>query len=359
MKSLQNLNRVTYTNETIMTLIELYKFHGKEFHFKDLLKTDAEYYQRNTIEKDSFCLAEFFNLNVSENRMRLIISKNSEPKTNDEKIVRNIRDIVKICNTSPQNFEHSSGTVLSLVDRLFKDVKRTGFALVKETGKASILQTSRGKDKRDYLDEMFDLFKVHSGSGKNEITNLICNFYIDFINIKPFKESNEFIGIMLLYVLLLRHGFTQLKYLSFTEVLRERKDDFAKYVAEANYQWETGFAKVEPLNQFVISILLENYAKFEKIVADRIFDSNLRKLNQIEITVHNGPEIFTKEYIQKLNPSTSKSTIDRALSKMKEEGTIVSLGTGRSARWHKVKKNNDDFSLENAINIFSDFTFDE
>lgn len=353
MSSLKNLERITYTNETIMTLIELYKFHGKEFYFKNLLKQDALYHQRNVVSIDTYCLSRFMNLSVSENRLRLIIENDSEPKTNDEKIVRNLKDIVELCNSSSNNFEHTANQVLSLADRLFKDVKKLQFTTNEKTGRDSLLEENRGRTKRDDIAEVFDSFIELSTSGKNEITNLICNFYIDFINIKPFKESNEIIGLILLYTMLQYHGFNQLKYVSFFEVLESKKEEFNKHVSLANYDWENNMSKVEPLNNFIINILLNNYDKLEKIVSDKIFDSKLKKTDNIENTILKAPLTFTKDYIKKLHPDVSKTTIDRTLLRLKEEGKITPLGTGRSAKWHKVNMDNDQFSLNSTLDIFS------
>lgn len=356
MSSLKNLQRVTYTNEMIMTLIELYKFHGKEFYYKNVLKGDAVFHQRNTILVDSFAFVSFTKINVSENRIRLIIEKESDPKTNDEKLVRNIKDIVSICIKNPQKFEHNSGQVLSLADRLYKDIKRVQFDRIKETGQKTTLDDHRDKTKRDSLDDLFDSFIIHSEDGKNEITNLICNFYIDFINIKPFREDNELIGIFLIYALLLRHGFTQLKYVSFMDVVRNNIETFERLVIEANYNWDSGFSKIEPLNNFIVSNLLKNYYKVERIISDKEVDTKLNKTDNIEYTILKSPEdIFTKEYLQQKHPSVSKSTIDRTLSRLKEEGKIKPLGTGRSAKWHKINMTNDDFSLDTQIDIFSMF----
>lgn len=353
MSSLKNLQRVTYTNEMVMTLIELYKFHGKEFYYKNLLKSDVTYFQKNTIEKDATILVRLFNISVSEHRIKLLITKDSEPKTNDEKLVRNIKQIIELCNSKSNTFEHESSQVVSLTDRLFKDIKRIQFDVEKERGQNSLIEENRGKSKRDDLDIEFDYFRVLSTNGKNEITNLISNFYIDFINIKPFKESNEILGMILLYVLLQRHGFTSMKYVSFLEILEQRKSEFDEAVLKANFNWEKGYSDVEPLNNLIVSILLDIYRKMEDMIRDHAYDAQLLKSNNIEITIMNAPETFTREYISQRHPNVSKSTIDRTLTRLKEENKIKPLGTGRSAKWHKTNMQNDDFSMDKTLDLFS------
>lgn len=353
MSSLENLQRVTYTNDMIMTLIKLYKFHGKEFYYTNVLKNDAPYFLKTVIEKDTFFLTQFFDLKVTEHRLRLIINKNSEPKTNDEKIVRNLKNVITICCENIHGFEFNANQVSSLVDLIYKDVKKIPFVTSRKPARHQVLVEENYTTKRDELDNKFDILKRLVIEGHNEITNLISNFYIDFINIKPFKEQNELIGLMLIYILLFKNGFTQFRLTSFFELLYAKKKDFEKFVIEANYNWESGYSKIEPLNNFIVSLLLENYSKIEQIIQDYEFDAKLNKSNNIENTIIKGPQIFTKEDIRSKHPTVSDSTIIRTLNRLKDEGKLKSLGTGRSAKWHKINMDSEEFRIDDQLDIFS------
>lgn len=357
MSSLQNLQRVTYTNKMVMTLIELYRFHGKEFYYDNVLKPDAVYLKRNVIERDAFFLTNFFNLNVSEHRLRLIIKSDSEPKTNDEKIVRNIKSIISLSCDNYSRIEFTTYQVKSLVELLFKDVKRVPFE--KNTGKEkfSLLNRSKSNSTReDELDNLLDSLTALIIENENEITNLICNFYIDFINLKPFKEDNDLIGMILIYVFLFKKGFTQFKYVSFFELLFLSKDEFMKLTVEANYHWEDGYSKIEPLNNFIVELLLTNYDKMEELIKSYIFDSKLNKGNDIENTILKGKQIFTKDEIRTIHPTVSDSTITRTLNRLKDEGKLKVLGTGRSAKWHKINMDYEGFNIEDSNDLFSSFS---
>lgn len=352
MSCLKNLQRVTYTNDMIMNLIKLYKFHGKEFYYSNILKSDLEYFKKNVIEKDSFYLIKFLKLNISEARIKLILTKDSEPKNNDEKIAANIKQIITIACNSVSNFELSANQIDQLVTLLFRGCKKVGFDTYKETTEYSYLLDRDSKSKKEDLDILFDELRTFVTEENHEITNLICNFYIDFINIKPFKEYNDFIGILILYNLLFKYGFTQFKYISFFETLYLNKKDFDQFTIEANYNWENGFSKVEPLNNFIVNLLLKNYFSLEQKSLDYDFDSKLNKTDNIENTISKAPEIFDKLFIRAKHPTVSDSTIDRTLKRLRDEGKIKPLGTGRSAKWHKVNMDNDQFSLNDKDTLF-------
>ena len=51
--------------------------------------------------------------------------------------------------------------------------------------------------------------------------------------------------------------------------------------------------------------------------------------------LHFPGDTFTKADIQKAHPNVSAKTIERTLMRLQEQGSIESLGTGRSAKWMK------------------------
>ena len=86
------------------------------------------------------------------------------------------------------------------------------------------------------------------------------------------------------------------------------------------------------------------------------FERDLAKGDHVEATILKGKEIFSKAEVRKLNPLVSDSTIERTLRRLRDEGIIRPLGTGRSARWQLVKENND-FKLT-QLDLFSETDFE-
>ena len=105
MNALANIKRINYRNDEVMKLIKLYQYKGKEFYYHNILKADRVYIAKQTIAKDTFFITKLLNLNITENRLRLLINKNSAPKTNDEKIVANIKKILEISVESAHDLE--------------------------------------------------------------------------------------------------------------------------------------------------------------------------------------------------------------------------------------------------------------
>ena len=352
MKALQNIKRINYRNEDVMELTKLYQYKGKEFYYHNILKADRQYIAKQTIAKDTFFITKLLNLNITENRLRLLINKNSQPKTNDEKIVSNIKKILEISVESAHDFELIPNGVLSLASRLYKDVKQVKFETTKVQYQNNLLLETRNVSKRDDVKEMLDLYQELVSSNQYEIVSLVVNFYIDFINVKPFKNDTEITGLLLLYVLLFREWFDINMYESFFEFIYLNYEEFKQHVVAANYNWEAGYAHTEPLTKFIIKHLLQNYEKLEKLIRDYEYDSKLNKGDNIENTIYRVPQIFTKEDIRAKHPYVSDSTINRTLQRLRDEGKIAPLGTGRSAKWMRVTQTPERFNPYEQLDIF-------
>lgn len=352
MSSLANLKRVTFTNEMVMSLIDLYQYKGKEFHYANILKNDKEQIIKQTIAKDTFFLIKILGIEISENRLRLIINKDSEPKNKDEHLVHNLKSILSICCNSVSDFDLSPNQVITMSQRIYSEIKKVSFATKNVTIQHNLLRENKDVSKREDLDNLFQDYKRLLLTKEYELTTLVVNFYIDFINIAPLKTDNEFIGLMMIYALLFKEGFNQFAYISFFERLYHEKEHFNQLKLSANYNWKEGYSHTEPLTSFIIKILLEGYQSLDKVIRDYEFDSKLNKSDNIENTIYRLPNIFTKDDIRLKHPYVSDSTINRTLQRLRDEGKINPLGVGRSAKWIRVEQSSDHFNPYQQLDIF-------
>lgn len=103
MYCLENMQRISYPSDLVMDLTKLYRFKGKDFYYEDIFKSDMQTIIKDTIERDTFFAAKVLNLDITENRTRLIIQKNSAPKNNDERILHNLKEVFKIIQLEGNN----------------------------------------------------------------------------------------------------------------------------------------------------------------------------------------------------------------------------------------------------------------
>ncbi len=339
MINLKNIKPLGVKEESIMDLLQLYQFKGKDYYYDNLFKNDSEAIIRKNIKAELLAVANYLKLDITEPRKKLLFKKNCQPKNNDERFYINLKNTLVKFVGNYKTFEFESNEILLLAKRLYGDFDNIRYRTYKKAVEGiSLVESTKLVSLRDEIQEMLVTFKSKLDSNKYENTNLIANFYIDYINQEFFTNHNDFIGIMLVYVLLFASGITVFKYTSFFELLIKYKDDFKNATLKANMNYEDGYSDTRMLDELIIKILLEAYNNVEEYVNAYSFDTSNSKEENIIGIIYKLPQEFTKEDIRNRDPLSSDSTINRALAKLSKEKKIRSLGFGRSAKWIRIEK---------------------
>ena len=334
MSCIINIDRFLIPNDVISTLTSIYKYIGKNEYFSEKVGSDLNRIVDQTIERDAYFIAKIMNLDITNTRMRLIITKNSSPRSNSEIVLYNIKELLTTCQLKFEDMETKSNDLINMVN--FIDDKKNIKYDYLTIDKKQVLRSQNMRSKRIQLDEIND--EVNRIISKNlyEPIILYLHYYIDFYNFKPFTDDNEIMGFILLYLLMLKSELHAFKYVSLFELLYENYSEFDSELKKASFNWNEGFSQTLGFIRFMINIFLTAYQKTEEIIKIYEFDSSINKSYNIENTILKLPDIFTKEEIRLNHPFVSESTINRTLSKLKEENVIKPLGKGRSAKWVKI-----------------------
>lgn len=352
MKCMENMKRITLLEDDVINMIKLYKYNGKEFYYNDVFKSDLDMIQKQVAELDSYYLAKWLEIPLTESRMKLLVKKNIVPKNKDEQLLVNIRRIMERLQKGIEQFEPIINDCHEMVKSLFFNVKDVMFVSRTKVDRNRVIPDRRVISRRDRLNDMLDKFNSLKNTEEHELTILVTNFYVDFLNEKPFKEENEFIGLMLMYILLFHSGFNQFKYTSFFSELLKIKKSFSKAILQASFNWEEGFAQTSPLHHLLVRVLLNGYKNIENQLRDYEFDKDLNKTNNIENTIMKLPEIFSKEDLRIKHPYVSDSTINRTLQRLRDEDKIRPMSGGRSAKWMRLYKTASKFSDYKQLGLF-------
>ena len=346
MYCLENMKRISYQGDLVMDLTKLYRFKGKDFYYEDVFKNQMNSIVSETIYKDCSYASKLLQLNVSENRTRLVLTKNSTPKTNDEKVLANLKTVFSIIQEKGEELELAANEFLYLADKLFKGIVLVGFRTEKVEVQFNLLREKKTISKRDDFDSMLTYYKSYQKNQQFETTQLATNFYVDVVNTKVFDKYNEFLSLIIYYCLLFKERFNVFKHYSFFEMYYNNLQEFEAAVSEASYDWRNGFGKTDRLNRLTIRLMLDAYQKIENKLQMYKFDKELSKLDQVATAILKLGEVFTKDEIRKQHPEISESTINRALEYLKKENMVRPNGTGRNATWLRITSD-DHMDLHN------------
>lgn len=340
MNCMKNMSRILIPNDLMIPLVNLYRFIGRNELYAQSFTDHHEQVMNQTIERDTYFLGRMLRLNITDPRMRLIITKDSSPRNKEETVLFKIKEVLYNIHQTFSKYMLNSADILAMLNHIYSQYNQVRFEPLNLNRKMAI---SPGKSKRVIFDETIAEYTNLFEKERYERIILSIHFFIDMYNIKPFTEHNELASFLTLYTLLLRSGLDVFTYVSLFEMMDTYNGEFLTEVKNASFNWEEGYSQTLPLMRFMVKMINESYKKLDTIHKEYAFDQKLRKSDNIEATIYRLTDIFSKDDIRLVHPFVSESTINRALAKLKEEEVIKPLGKGRSAKWMKIIKD-DDYS---------------
>ena len=359
---LDNTSKVVIPNNMLLDMMNLYRFSGKDSYYNSLFEKDLKAYRNVNIIDEVYYFSKIMNLDLTDERLHLLSKKDIVPKNNSEKIVLNLKKVFNLILYHVNEFDLIPNEILNLANLLYADVCKVKYKTETTTEKTTFATTKKKISKADEVERLFNKFESLRKSKDYELTLLITNLFIDFINSRVFEENdnydaNTYVSYLILYILLFKYEFSVFNYKSYFAKIYENMKTFQNAINMSSFNWDTGYASVTSTHQFIIERLLECYDRLEleERKASHVKENKFSKTNDVEISIVNFPgDTFTKADIQKIHPNVSPKTIERTLDRLQEEGKIESLGTGRSARWMKKFKIQAGFEYDKMSFNFDD-----
>ncbi len=349
MNCMENINRTQIPNSMIMKYIRLYKSIGMNAHNHETLNGDYDAMVRQTVRNNTYFFSKIFASSITDARFKSLIYKDVLPKNKEEKLVLNLKRTFKRIHEDTSTFYLLTSEIQDLLRFVYADVisvNKMQYRKIEKKSKNVNLLSGKYSTTREQIEQLANLFNDTKEQNQYEISYIIMNFYIDFINIKPFYDKNEEIGLLLAYILLLSNGYEVYDYISFMEKVYKSLDNWKDLVIKSSFNWEVGYAQLLPIHEFIIDESITGYNLLNDLVRDYEYDKQLNKSNNIENTINKLDEIFSKEDIRIIHPYISDSTINRTLKRLRDENKIRPLGKGRSAKWMKLYKTENKLKFE-------------
>ncbi len=241
MSCILNLNRLIIPNDIITKLTDIYTYIGKSQTYDKTVGNDLDVIISQTIERDAYFFAKITNIELTDARMRLIITKDSEPRNKDEATLYGVKELLKSFHVNHKSFGTQSNDLINLVNYINpnQNIKYD----YDEVDKKILLQSQGMRSKRLAVDEINDEVNLILKRNDFEKITLSLHYFIDIYNLRPFMIKNEEASLLLLYLLLLKCNVNSLKYISIFELIYNDLEKFDFELKNASYNWKEGYAQ--------------------------------------------------------------------------------------------------------------------
>ena len=344
MNNFDALKQYMIPSNTLNNMLDVYKSIGQNKFLIDTLGDSKYYLMEQGLEKDTFFLASIINLNITDNRMRLLLTKNSNPVNNEEKALVGLKEVLRTIRSDAPNHTFNGSDLLQYLNRIFgKNSHRFTTRNINEV--TGINSRAKAPSIRLSYEQMLDDYHQNIVKNSYEKLHLSIIAFLETELMKPFSDHNELASLLALYYMLIRCNLEVFYYISFFELYTNNKNTWENQKQLSYINFPTTHLHITGIIDHLFIMIKQAYKELENIIRTNAYDKRMFKSDGIEQTVYNLPSTFSKEDIRKYHPQVSDSTINRTLFKLRDENIIVPLGKGRSARWVKVIKDDDPRSI--------------
>lgn len=166
---------------------------------------------------------------------------------------------------------------------------------------------------------------------------LVGALVLDFLAIHPFRDGNGRLARLITSHELLRHGYGIARYISLEQRIYEARNSYYQALRASQADWHEANHNLWPWAGFLLRLLADAYAEFERrVIAQRHLAGATKAEQAREYVLHQAPTRFRSSDIVAALPDISPGTIRNALNALRDEGILVAT-RGRSAVWSRVE----------------------
>jgi Fic family protein len=184
------------------------------------------------------------------------------------------------------------------------------------------------------LTELLVRYEEAKREGRTHPLVLVGALVVDLLAIHPVADRNGRLARLLTTYELLAAGYGVARYVSIEQRIYEAKNTYYQTLYESQLGWHTGEHTIWPWTTFLIRILDGAYEDFEQRVAAAPTSTGSKQDRVREHILGHAPTEFRTRDIHRALPGVSPATVRLVLNELRDDGQIISTGTGPGARWH-------------------------
>jgi len=164
---------------------------------------------------------------------------------------------------------------------------------------------------------------------------VIGNFLVEFLQIHPFQDGNGRLSRILTNLLLLKHGYLYMPYVSHEKLIEDNKPEYYLSLRKSQKTLRTPKEDITPWLDFFLTA----FFKQSKMAVELLSREDIERiLSPKQLSVWQYLQIVEEAAPKDIvnNTEVARPTVSQALDKLLKLKRIERLGLGRSTRYRKI-----------------------
>ncbi|HZL47422.1 MAG TPA: Fic family protein [Solirubrobacteraceae bacterium] len=310
-------------------------------HGRETLSTLREIARIQSVESSN----AIENITAPSERIRELVSKRARPENRPEEEIAGYRAVLDTINADAAHIPFKPSVVEQLHRDLYqftnmpagrwKKVENSIQETRPDGVKAVRFRTVSAVETPAAMEELHERFAAARESGEHHPLLLVGCYVFDFLAIHPFSDGNGRMSRLLTLLALYQADYEIGRFVSLERLIDQTRDTYYDALQAAGHGWHEDEHDIEPWLRYFLGILTAASKELEAGAAQ--FSGRGAKREAIARFIRGSTaEEFTVADVRRAVPAASDSYIDKTLAKLRDEGLIESLGTGRNARWRRL-----------------------
>nr|WP_302158980.1 Fic family protein [Holdemanella biformis] len=343
-----HLKNRTWDNEILSYVAKIHEFKGKQ----------ELYFRQKPVELER--LVEIAKVQSTESsnriegivttrfRLQQLVEDKTTPRNRDEKEILGYRNVLNLIHENYQYIPLKSNYILQLHRDLlqytelsyggkYKTSPNEIDAVLPNGEKNILFKPLESYETPDAIEQICSSYQQALDCEIVDSLILIPCVILDFLCVHPFNDGNGRMSRLLTLLLLYRNDYVVGKYISIEKEIANTKEAYYQALAQADLGWHEGTNDPEPFIKYMLGIILKCYREFDERLT--ISEKSGKRSNSYDIVktyVNSTIGTFTKRDAMENCPSLGSSSVESALKKLVEDGTIIRKGQGRAS--HYIRK---------------------
>ena len=326
---------------SLLNSIELYK--GKTLPVKKAKKLDM--LKAMARRSDATMSNQIGNVYISEERESAIFTKDAQPKTFEEYMVKGYSNALDLIEEVYKYQTLDRAFVSTLHHYIYRDYNpdfggryKDSINYIQETlpdgSFKTIFVTAAPELVIQLLDNLIYQFNL---CAKDEEVNkllLIASFMLDFMCIHPYNHGNGRVSRLLLNFLCKKYGYDVGDYFSIPYLMKQHLGEYIDSFKSSSEGWFDSENNYEAFVEFILKRILEAYRKLDYMLEVNSEDNSAQ--DKVLKVVQDSATPISKTVVLRVLYSLGKVTVEKALTKLVDEGKIQLITKGRYSKYFRV-----------------------
>jgi len=336
---------------TVASLVSIAEARGREEFSRHQSPAGLETLRQVALIQSAESSNALENIRAPRARIEALVAERTAPKNRSEQEIAGYRDVLGLIHANradipfePRYVEQLHGGLYRYtgdtaagrwkrLDNKVQEERPDGSWVERFTPVSAVATPGAMADLHERFGQMF-------ADGIYDPLLLCAAYVLDFTVIHPFRDGNgrmsRLITLWLLYIV----GHDVGRFVSIEKLIDESKESYYEALGKSTEGWHSGKHDLGPWTGYFLGILIAAYGEFESRANVLVGRGSKKALITTFIDSLMTGE-FTVAAVRQAAPGVSDAHISKVLSELKKAGILEPIGTGRGARWRRLRAEPD------------------